>query len=467
MNQPTPYYLTSTDWGKFIDDYPPPPIYQRTVGAMSADALYALQNGRFMQRMAEAWATPFYRALWEAAGIGPDDVRSLGDISKLPVFTTDELRKSTSGDSPLGTHHPYGLEGLASTPLKLQTSGGTTGMPRMTLFDPIAMEVQGVQTARALYAQGARPGGVVQIPYTLSLANAGWCAYNAAHHWLGCLPITSGSGNVTPSERQLEYAKAVGTTCWFSGADYLGRMASVAKEIGFDLHQLPTQFLSTFLGADPEGMVRKALQQAWNAPVYDNYGSHEIGLAAFECREGVRHINEDTVLVEICDEAGTPLPDGEFGTAVVTALHRQVPIFIRYNLRDRLAVHSRIACACGLSTRVLSALQGRMDQMIKLRGTNVYPSACQTAVRADTRTNGEYLCVVEHVGEGLGRRLEMTVRVERRSADIPRDALQQSLEEALHKDLDVRVSVDVVDAGELLPFTGSGEKIRRVLDLRK
>jgi phenylacetate-CoA ligase len=464
---PSTPYLKSVDWDRLIESYPPPPRYQETVALMSNDTMRALQNDRFMQRVSEAWQVPFYRHRWAAAGLSPADIRSLDDAGKLPSFTTDDLRDAAVEQPPFGSHHAFGRHPLPDIPLKMHTSGGTTGMPRMTAFDPIAFEVQGIQTARQLYAQGARPGDVIQITYTLSLANAGWCAYNAAHHWLGCLPLTTGAGNVTSSERQLEYARAVGTNGWYSNSDYLGRLVRVAEDTKFDLHQLPTKYLSTFLGHDPDGRLRADLERAWNARVFDNYGSHEVGLVAWECMSGNRHINEDTVLVQICDEEGAPVEDGQYGAAVVTSLHRSVPHFIRYNIRDRLAVYPRTRCACGVTSRILAPMQGRIDQMVKLRGTNVYPSACKDAVCRDVRTNGEYLCVVHYVGEGLGRRLEMTVRVERRNTSVDGAELQQALEKDIHKDLGVRVAVEIVDPGELLPFTGQGEKIRRVLDLRK
>src|SRR3546814_1072046 len=121
-----------------------------------------------------------------------------------PTVDRDDLKSAIEAAPPFGDHHPYRREDFGDVPLKIQTSGGTTGMPRVTLFDALAWEVQGIQTARGLYAQGARPGDVIQIPFTTSLANAGWSAYNAVFNWLGCVPVTTGSGKVTPSERQLE-----------------------------------------------------------------------------------------------------------------------------------------------------------------------------------------------------------------------------------------------------------------------
>lgn len=468
MSNAIPYYYKSLDWDQLVEDYPPPPLYEERVKRMSEDAVHAMQNTRFMARVGEAWDIPFYRERWKAAGLELGDIRSLDDIQKIPAFNSDDLRAAIEAAPPFGNHHPLGRGDLGRAPIKIQTSGGTTGMPRVTLFDSLAWEVQGIQTARGLYAQGARPGDIIQIPYTASLANAGWSAYNAVHNWLGATPLTTGSGNVTSSERQLEYARAWGTNGWYAHGDYLGRLTQVAEDIGFDLRQLPTKFLFTFLGPDSDGSLRRGLEDAWGAPVYDNYGSHEVGLVAWECvHKNNKHINEDTAYIEVCDVDGKALPDGEPGSVVITSLHRSVPPFIRYDLRDRMSIYPRIQCACGISTRMLSALFGRMDEMVKLRGTNIFPMSCQEAVKKDARTTGEFLCVAEYIGEGLGRREEMTIRVERRSLDTDAAALAADLAVALKRDLGARVNVEVLEAGALDPFTKAGEKPRRLLDLRK
>lgn len=471
MQDPIPYYCWSVDWERLIADYPPPGLFHQSTGQLSDDALRALQETRFLQRMGEAWRIGFYARRWRAAGLEPGDVRGLDDLDKIPTFNSDDLRDAIAEEPPFGSHHPLSRATLGEVPLKLQTSGGTTGLPRFTLFDPLAWEVQAILTARALYAQGARPGDVVEITYTNSLANAAWCGTNALHHWLGCVPVTAGSGNVTSSERHLEYARTLGVNGWYSRGEYLARLTEVARETGFDLHQLPTRYIHSFLGPDVEGHLRRQLEEAWGAPVYDNYGTHEIGLVAFECeaKDGM-HLSEDCVVVQTIDiDSGTPLPLGAKGSSVFTSLHRSVPPFIRYDLRDVLIQSERSLCGCGLRTRKLSTFLGRADEMIKLRGTNVFPLACQSAVTADPRNSGDYICVVSHKGEGLARREEMVVRIERRSPDIDADSLAQDMRRALHRDLGVKVDVEIVEAGSLSPLTGLGtqNKVKRLLDLRR
>jgi phenylacetate-CoA ligase len=471
MSEPIPYYWKSLDWDRLMADYPPPPHYQDTVGRISPEALRGLQNRRFLDRVREAWSVPFYRDRWRKAGLEPGDIGSIDDIDRLPTFTSADLKEAIAAAPPFGNHHPIGRADFGRLPIKLQTSGGTTGLPRVTLFDPTAWEVQGIQAARAFYAQAARPGDIVQVPYTNSLANAAWCATTGLLNWLGCVPVNSGSGAVTPSERQLDYARAWGVNGWFIRGEYAARLAEVAAATKFDLHQLPTKFLHSYLGTDLEGDLRRRLEEAWGAPVYDNWGTHEIGLVAFECHEkNGKHVQDDTVYLQSVDvDSGEPVPAGGKGSMVVTSLHRSVPPIIRYDLRDVMVLSEHGACACGLCTRKVGTFLGRADEMVKLRGTNVFPMACQTAVQKDPRTTGDFICVAFFVGEGLSRREEMTVRVERRSAEIDADALGADLKRALHRDLGVRVDVEIVEAGSLAVHTrmGGEGKPRRLLDLRK
>lgn len=465
------YYWQAVNWEALTKAYPPPGLFEETHGRLSDEEMRALQSARFLERVADAWKLPFYRDRWRAVGLEPGDIRSIDDIEKIPPFTSDDLKAAIDRAPPFGDHQPHSPEFFEDTHVRILTSGGTTGLPRVTLFDAWALECQGIQSARAFWAQGLRPSDVLQITYTNSLANAAWCTLNGAFHWIGATPMTTGSGIVTSSERQLQYAKAWGTTAWFTRAEYMARLTEVARDTGFDLHQLKTRHVHSHIGPDADGSRRRRLEEAWNTKVYDNYGTHEIGAIAFECREqSGMHLSEDTVYIEIADiTSGKTLPLGQTGNLVATSLYRSVPPIIRFNMRDLLALYPRETCGCGLCTHKLSNFRGRSDEMVKLRGTNVYPLACMEAVARDPRTNGEYICVVSYEGEGLSRREKFVVRVERNAPSVDADALREDMENALHKDLGVRVDVEVADPGTLAEFTGLGtqNKTKRLLDLRK
>jgi phenylacetate-CoA ligase len=464
-----PYYWSSVDWPRFMADYPPPPHFDAYTRGTSDEQLQDLQEHRFLQRVSEAWRVDFYREHWSKAGLEPGDIRSVADIDQIPTFTSEDLKVAIESEHPFGSHQSFALRD-PSLPLKLQTSGGTTGLPRPTLFDPIAWEVQAVQYARAFWAQGARPHELLQITLTNSLANIAWCAHTAAYNWLGAISMTTGSGVVTGSKRQLELAREWGTTGWVAFGEYLKILAETAVAEGIDLkNDLRTRFIHSYLGVDTGGQLRRLLEETWGAPVYDNYGTHEIGLVGFECAEqDGMHVNEDTAILQVVDPGdGAPLGLGETGNLVVTSLHRSVPPIIRYDLKDLISMRERAECACGIRTAKLSGFLGRSDEMVKLRANNVFPRAAQGVVLDDTRTTGEYLCVVENVGDGLRSREVMTVRVEQAApGEVP--GLRESLETGIKAAFGTRVAVELVPAGSLAVHTGLGGegKIKRLLDLR-
>ena len=309
-----PLYRQSFDWEQYCRDYPMPDVFERTVYRWPPERLRALQNERFMRCVQAGWKNPFYRRRWSDAGLEPGDIVSLDDIAKLPTFNSDDIKASIDSRPPFGDLHDVDRSRLASMPFKLQTSGGTTGTPRGTLADPIAWETQALSTARAMWIQGARPGDVMQIPMTCSLANAPWQNYKACHDFLGILPLTTGSGIVTASRQQLDIAFRYGTNMWVSFPEYLTRLAEVCRdELKRDVRELKTKLLRTYLGPDVEGTLRRSLQDEWGCPVFDTYGTHEIGTGGFDCpeRDGM-HVMEDTLYLEIVDvETGTPLPPGE------------------------------------------------------------------------------------------------------------------------------------------------------------
>ena len=211
------------------------------------------------------------------------------------------------------------------------------------------------------------------------------------------------------------------------------------------------------------------MESAWHCRVYDNYGTHEVGLPAFECQsqDGL-HLMEDMFIIEVADvDTDALLPDGEKGNLVITSLYRHHPPLIRYNLRDyiRIVSDGTRRCTCGSYTRKMDHFLGRSDDMVKIRGTNVFPMACVRAVTSDDRTTGEWLCVVERKTSGLDMREDMTVQVEIKNEIGDREELVKILEDRLKSDLGIRVMVELVASGSLREFTyGREGKARRLLD---
>jgi|DewCreStandDraft_5_1066085.scaffolds.fasta_scaffold02904_3 phenylacetate-CoA ligase len=472
-NLRVPVYSRVVDFEAIYRRHPPVPEFAEEMFLWPPERIEAYKNQLFMEIMEVAWQNPFYQRKWAEAGIKKEDIRSIEDLPKLPIVTVSDFKEAIERDPPYGLHQGVTAKDAARIPLKIQTSGGTTGRPRPTFFGPLEWEIQALQTARGLYIQGARPGDVLQVPLTLSMANAGWVYYLACHYYLGMVPITPGSGVVTASRRQLEYAEAFGTNIWASFPEYLLHLGKTAQEMGLDLKKLPTKFITSFLGPDTEGHLRRQMEELWGCPVYDNYGTHEIGLTAFECQaKAGLHINEDMFIIEVADvETNEVLPYGQKGNLVATSLYREHPPLIRYNLMDLVRIFPRERCDCGSWFLRMDHFLGRSDDMVKLRGTNVYPMACLNAVQSDPRTTGQWLCVVDRITDPDGTyRDEMTVMVEYVDESVDKEALRRDLEVRLHADLGVRVQVQPVPAGELAELTNYGRqgegKVRRLLDRR-
>ena len=467
-----PLYRNAIDFDALYAEYPLPDTWYDTVFKWPAERVRELQNRRFLETVAAGWKNGFYAPRWRAAGLEPGDIKSLDDIVKLPVFTSDDIKDDQRDHAPFGLIPGIEREDLGRVPIKVQTSGGTTGKPRAMVHTPREWEVLSITTARCIWVQGARPGDVMQVPVTCATAMLGWGFYKACHDFLGILPLTTGSGVVTPSRRQIEMAFDFGTNIWISFPEYLARLAQAAKEeLGRDVRDLHTKFLTSFLGPDTEGTLRRGLEAMWGCPVYDNYGINEIGGGAFEGpdKDGL-YFMEDCSYFEILDtETGKQVPTGEVGNMVVTCFYRETAPIIRYNLRDLTRILPAKASALGSHFRRMDHFLGRSDDMVKIRGVNIYPMACLSAVRSDPRTTGEWVCIVDRVARDASPRDEMTVLVELRSDAGGVEGLKQHLEDRLKSDLGLSVAVDLVETGNLekIANMGVGEgKARRLVDRR-
>lgn len=469
-----PLYYKSMDWDALFAETPPPDVWYETMFLdWSADQLRAYQDHHFRKVVAVAWENAFYNRRWRDAGLEPGDINSLDDLEKIPSFDSEDLKNSIEAHPPFGDFPGIvPAEFQHSAPLKLQTSGGTTGLPRPTLYGPREWEYNALQLAKSMYAQGVRPGDVMQIPVTLSLANMGWGYYKACHDYLGVLPVTTGTGLVTPSRRQLQLAERYGVNSWVSFPEYMTQLAKVMHdEFGRDVRELKTKYISTYLGTDIDNGLRRYVEDLWGCDAYDNYGVHDAGSLAFEGEEkdGL-YLIEDSCFIEFLDVDTTrPVNSGTAGNICVTSLHRTVMPLIRYNLRDlgRVKYESGTS-ALGSSYRRMDKFLGRSDQMVKIRGVNIYPMACLAAVRSDDRSTGEWICIAtRHSSQGVLRD-EMTVRIEIRNDGRSRDGLLEHYKRRLQTDLGIKINVELVDEGNL-PETNVGKegKPQRLIDKRK
>jgi phenylacetate-CoA ligase len=462
MNE-IPWYWKSLDFDGLTREFPPPPDYFDTVCKLSRDALRARQEKRFLATVARGWEIPFFRRHWGRVGLERGDIRGLDDLTKIPPYTVHDIRDSIERNPPFGDF--MGISPADGIPLVLQTSGGTTGLPRPMLYAPRDRETMAILGGRRLSMQGVRPGDMILVTYSLGLSNGGFAVREAIWKYSGAVPVMTGSGNSTPTRRQIEIIKAWRINVILGFPSYLRHMALVARdEMGIDPRSLGIRVLGSHIGQED----RAQIEELWGAPCYDAYGTNESGMMAAECQHKTgMHIQEDAVMLEIADpETGRIVPDGDKGTIYITTFYRYGAPQIRFNVNDISAMMPG-TCACGSCLRRIERIFGRNDNMIKLRGVNVFPEAIGETVGKDRRTNGEFFCIVERAG--AAGRDEMTVMVEVPDMSVDRAVLRDDLEQRLKEVLGVKVAILPVDRGALHTYTGVAEtsKIKRLLDKRK
>lgn len=460
-----PWYSRALDFEQLARDYPPPPDYFHTTFRLSREALRTLQEKRFLATVARGWEIPFFRRHWGRAGLEPGDIRGLHDLAKIPPYTVHDIRESIERNPPFGDFMGLSPEDGKRMPLVLQTSGGTTGLPRPMLYTPQDRETMAILGGRRFALHGIRPGDMVLVTYALGLSNGGMAPREALWRYTGAVPVMTGSGATTPTRRQIEIVKAWGVNVILGFPAYLRHMALIARdEMGLDPRRLGIRLIGTHLGMEE----RKGIEDLWGAPCHDMYGTHESGMLAAECmaRSGM-HVQEDAFILEIAHpETGELLADGEKGTVYITTLYKYGAPQIRFNVND-ISAFAPGDCACGSTMRRLQRIFGRNDNMVKLRGVNVFPEAVGAAVVEDARTNGEYFCFVDRVGEAGTD--EMTVMVEVADTAADRHAVKADLERRMKEVLGVRVTVEVAEKGGLDRYTGTSQtsKVKRILDRRR
>ncbi len=385
--------------------------------AMSRDQLHRLQEDRFLRQMERAWSVPFYQRHWGKVGIEPADIRGLDDLKRLPVFSVHDLRDSIERHPPWGDLIGIDPDIDDPMPLILQTSGGTTGLPRAMLYTPRDREVMNINTARRMYMQGVRPFDRVQVALATGLPNAGFLLRESLWKYTGAIPIVTGTGNQTPSRRQIEIMRAWNVDFFAALPAYIRHLGNVARdELKFDVRDLKLKGLLCWLGVDD----RKPLEAQWGTDVYDNYGTNEFGTVCCDCtQKSGMHVFEDAFIASVEDpQTFSTRPDGEKGVLVVTTLFKHAAPMIRFNTND---VMSFVAgeCACGSTHRRLSKVFGRADNMVKFRGVNIFPEAVGALVSEYVEASGEYVCVVEP-DDAAGQE-RMTILAEANDTSVDRE----------------------------------------------
>jgi phenylacetate-CoA ligase len=459
-----PTYFDAMDYPGMLRDYGRPEDFGTRIARMSRDELHALQDARFRRVLAFAWQIPFYRRLWGAAGIAEGDIGGIDGIARLPAYSKSDLMASVEAHPPIGDFH--GLDTYAPEarpPLIFQTTSGTTGRPQPLLFGPKSREVQNLLLARFYALQGLRRDDVVHSVYGHGMVNGGHYVREAVTHWTGAQFLSAGTGVETRSAQQVALMRDFGATAIVGFGDYIKRLSEVAREEGLTPGEdIRIRMISGHMGAESHA----SMSEAWGgAEVFDWYGVGDTGAIAGEGPDHAgMYVQEDAQYLELLDiETGAPVGNGDSGDMVVTCLYKDdvFPI-IRFNTHDVSAFRTD-ASPLGLTFRRISGFLGRSDNMVKLRGINIYPTgigAILTENHPDLMS--EYVCHVTRQGD----RDEMVVRIEARG-DLGRSTA--TYEALLRTRLGVDVKVELAAPGALAPLTQIEvrQKPIRLIDARK
>ena len=428
--------------------------YQPEIECASQEQLRAWQDERLVKQVRNVWDNvPYYRKKMEEKGLTPDDIQGVADLHKLPFVTKADLREA----------YPYGL---VAKPLKdcvrIQSTSGTTGKRVVAFYTQHDVDLWEDCCARALVAAGATNEDVCQVSYGYGLFTGG-AGLHGGSHKAGCLTIPASSGN---TERQIMFIKDLNATILCCTPSYAAYLGESMKEMGMTPDQIPLK--AGIFGAEAwSEEMRQDIQNTLGIKAYDIYGLTELSGpgVAFECSaQSGMHINEDHFIAEIIDpDTGEVLPEGSKGELVFTSITKEAFPLLRYRTRD-ICMLTREKCSCGRTHVKMCKPMGRSDDMLIIRGVNVFPSQIET-VLLNHGYPANYQIIVDRVKstDTLDVQVEMTPEMFTDNlGEI--DRRQKELVAGLRSMLGLAAKVTLVAPKSIVRSEG---KAVRVIDKRK
>ena len=427
--------------------------YQKEIECASPEQIRAWQNERLVKTVNRIWNNnEYYRNKMKERGLECGDIQSVDDLYKLPFLTKDDLREA----------YPYGL---MSSPLsdcvRIQSTSGTTGKRVIAFYTPHDIDVWEDCCARAIVAVGGTKDDVCQVCYGYGLFTGG-PGLNGGSHKVGCLTLPMSSGN---TDRQLQFMTDLGTTILCCTPSYAAYLAESIEEAGL---RDKIKLKAGIFGAEAwTEEMRRDIEKKLGLKAYDIYGLTELcgpGVS-FECEEQTgMHINEDHFIAEIIDpKTGKVLPDGEKGELVFTSITKEAFPLLRYRTKD-IAVLSRKKCSCGRTFVKMSKPMGRSDDMLIVKGVNVFPSQIE-GVLIQRGLTSNYQIIVDRKGvtDSLEVLVEMTPELFSDTV-TPISKVEGEITDALKSVLGIMAKVSIVEPKSI---TRSEGKAVRVIDRRK
>ena len=420
---------------------------------LSRSRLEKLQMERLQQTLARCMRIPFYKQRFAACGLRPEDIRTLDDVRKLPFTTKQDLRDN----------YPFGLSAVPlEEVVRLHSSSGTTGTPTVILHTQHDLDEWANAVARCLYMVGLRKGDIFQNSSGYGMFTGG-LGFQYGAERLGMLTVPAAAGN---TKRQIKFITDFGTTALHAIPSYAGRLYEVMEEMGIDPRR-DTRLRTLIIGAEPHSdEQRRRIEQMLGVKAYNSFGMSEMcgpGVA-FECPEqNGLHIWEDYYIVEIVDpQTLEPVPDGEVGELVLTTINREAMPLLRYRTRDLTRILPG-ECPCGRHHKRLDRMKGRSDDMMILKGVNIFPIQIENILMQFRELGTDYLITLTN----LEANDEMTVEVELNEFTDDYGFLQRLTKEItrhLKDEILITPRVKLVPKGSLPKQEG---KAVRVKDLRK
>ncbi len=428
--------------------------YQPEIETASREQIKAWQDERLVKQVQHVWDNvPYYRAKMEAAGITPADIKSADDLHKLPFTTKADLREG----------YPYGLLAKPlSECVRIQSTSGTTGKRVVAFYTQHDIDLWEDCCARAIMAAGGTKDDVCQVSYGYGLFTGG-PGLNGGSHKVGCLTIPTSSGN---TERQIMFIQDLQATILCCTPSYAAYLGESMKEMGLTPDQIPLK--AGIFGAEAwSEEMRQDIQNTLGIKAYDIYGLTELSGpgVSFECSaQSGMHVNEDHFIAEIIDpETGEVLPDGTKGELVFTAITKEAFPMIRYRTRD-ICMLTREKCSCGRTHVKMCKPMGRSDDMLIIRGVNVFPPHIETLL-LNNGYAANYQIIVDRVKntDTLDVQVEMTPELFTDNlGEI--DQMQKALVNDLRSMLGLTAKVTLVAPKSIVRSEG---KAVRVIDRRK
>ena len=427
--------------------------YQPEIETMPYEQLRQLQNERFMEQIQHVWNNvPYYRKKMEDKGLSLADIQSLDDLHKLPFLSKEDLREA----------YPYGLLGMPlSDCVRIHSTSGTTGKRVVAFYTQEDIDLWDDCCARAIVAAGGSKEDVCHIAYGFGLFTGG-AGLNGGSHKVGCLTLPMSSGN---TERQLQFMCDLGSTILCCTPSYAAYLAESIHEQGL---QDQIKLKAGIFGAEAWSEdMRHDIENKLGIKAYDIYGLTETSGpgVAFECSEQTgMHINEDHFITEIIDpDTGEVLPEGSKGELVFTAITKKAFPLLRYRTRD-ICILNRKKCSCGRTHVKMCKPMGRSDDMLIIRGINVFPSQIET-VLMQQGYSANYQIIVDRVNNSDTFEVMVEMNPEMFSDSLAKiTQAEKELVNALKAMLGIAAKVKLVAPKSI---TRSEGKAVRVIDKRK